>query len=114
MVYKGSNNLEFSKKMENDSPTENTECEAETVETPTIESKEREYIERLARLQAEFENFRRRAEKEKVENSLHANSNLIFQLLNILDHFELSMKHNKDEGVVLIYEELSNILKNHG
>ena len=83
-------------------------------ETPVVENKEAELLERLARLQAEFENFRKRTEKEKLESSINANANLISQLLKVLDHFELSLKHNNDRGVMLIYDELNKILEKHG
>ena len=73
-----------------------------------------EYIERLQRLQAEFENFQKRTDKEKKENSSNANANLISQLIKVLDNFELSLKHNKDEGIKLIYDELMEILEKQG
>lgn len=90
---------------------ENTE---EKIVEPVVENKEKEYLERLQRLQAEFENFRRRTEKEKQEKSMVSNSNLIFHLLTVLDNFELSLKHNDDKGVRLIYEQLSKILEKQG
>lgn len=83
-------------------------------EKAPIESRELEYLERLQRLQAEFENFRKRTEKEKTENLANANSNLILQLLKVLDNFELSLKHTNDAGITLIYQELSKILEKNG
>lgn len=83
-------------------------------ETLLQESKEKEHIEKLQRLQAEFENFRKRAEKERQDNMINANSNLVFQLLKVLDNFELALKHNNDKGVILIYEELNKILEKQG
>ncbi len=91
----------------------------EEQETPKKENnepsdKEKELIEKLQRLQAEFQNFQRRTEKEKIENHANANANLISELLTILDNFELSLKHNKDKGVILIFDELTKILENQG
>lgn len=83
-------------------------------ETPIERNIEKEQLERLQRLQAEFENFRKRTEKEKMENSINANSNLISQLLKVLDNFDLALKHNKDRGVALIYDELKKILEKQG
>jgi molecular chaperone GrpE len=77
-------------------------------------NKEKELTERLQRLQAEFENFRKRTEKEKVENKANANADLISELIPILDNFELSLKHNKDKGIILIYDELIRILEKQG
>ncbi len=87
---------------------------AKLEEAPAVENKEGEYLEKLQRLQAEFENFRKRTEKEKLESLTNANANLISQLLRVLDDFELSLKHNKDKGVMLIYDELNKILIKQG
>lgn len=75
---------------------------------------EKEYFEKLARLQAEFENFRRRTELEKRETSANSNANLIFQLLEVLDNFELSLKHSADPGIKLVYSQLLKILERQG
>jgi molecular chaperone GrpE len=85
----------------------------EKVETPT-ENKEKELTERLQRLQAEFENFRKRTGREKADIIANANADLISQLIPILDNFELSLKHDKDKGIILIYDELTKILEKQG
>ena len=85
-----------------------------TPDVPVVENKEAEYLDKIARLQAEFDNFRKRTEKEKKEMLVNANANLISELLPALDHFELSLKHNKDKGVALIYDELVKILEKQG
>lgn len=85
------------------------------VETPQeIINKEAEFLDKLARKQAEFDNFRKRTEKEKQEIILNANANLISEMLPVLDHFELALEHNKDKGVQIIYDELKEILKSCG
>ncbi|MDO8556424.1 MAG: nucleotide exchange factor GrpE [Nanoarchaeota archaeon] len=71
-------------------------------------------LEKLQRLQAEFDNYRKRLEKEKQELVISANASLMYQLLSVLDHFELSLKHNNDEGIMLIYQELQKILEKKG
>jgi len=78
------------------------------------ENKEQEYLERLQRLQAEFENFEKRTSKKMQEDLDNANARLISELLPIVDNFEASLKHNKDEGIALIYEELKDVLKKQG
>jgi len=83
-------------------------------ETPEEESKEEIYLKQLQRLQAEFENFRRRTEKEKIQILANANESLISELLPILDNFELSLKHNEDKGVLIIYDELCKTLEKQG
>jgi molecular chaperone GrpE len=87
----------------------------ENPENPEPEkTKEQELTEKLQRLQAEFENFRKRTEKEKQDIKLNANAALITDLLKILDNFELSLKHNEDKGVQMIYDELNEILEKQG
>lgn len=81
---------------------------------PAEKVSEAEYIEKLQRLQAEFENYRRRNENEQRENSIKANSILITQLLEVLDNFELSLKHNSDPGIKLIYLQFYKILEKQG
>jgi molecular chaperone GrpE len=55
--------------------------------------KERDQLkDRLARLQAEFENARKRAEKEKVDFRDFALGSVVEQFLPVLDNFELALK----------------------
>lgn len=77
-------------------------------------SKEAELTDKLLRLQAEFENYRKRMEKDRIENAMNANSILISQLLDVVDHFELALKHNHDKGVQMIHDELLGILERQG
>lgn len=80
----------------------------------TEKSKESEYLETLQRLQAEFDNYQKRTEKEKIEIIKNAEESLITELLGIIDNFELSLKYSKDEGVKMIYSELYSILEKRG
>ena len=72
------------------------------------------YIEQIQRLQAEFDNFRKRVDREKQEIYKNANEELVFKLLAILDNFELALKHIDDKGVKMIYSELYSILEKEG
>ena len=73
-----------------------------------------DYLKDLQRLQAEFENFMKRSELEKQEIIKYSNEKLIFKLLNVIDSFQLALKHNNDEGVKLIYSELMTLLESEG
>lgn len=77
-------------------------------------SKEQEYLNALQRLQAEFDNYRKRTDKERVEIIKNAEESLVAELLGVLDNFELSLKYTKDDGVKMIYSELYSILEKHG
>jgi len=69
------------------------------------------------RLFAEFENFRKRTAKEKLELFSTANKDIMTLLLPIIDNFERSIKANnysKEDGPVLIYNQLKSELNKKG
>jgi len=88
----------------------------ETTETTASPAKcvcGQELKEVLQRLQAEFENFKKRTEKEKSAFIQFANKQFIMELLPVLDNFERAMQSTNDEGIKLIYNQLLEILKKH-
>lgn len=54
--------------------------------------------DRLLRLQADFENFRKRIDREKKDWIAYANEKLILELLPVLDHFELGLADSAKNG----------------
>ncbi len=78
--------------------------------------------DRYLRLYSEFDNYRKRTNKEKLELIKSASEDLIISLLPVLDDFERALKafedHNADPeliaGVELIYNKFFNILKQKG
>lgn len=74
--------------------------------------------DKYLRLYSEFENFRRRTSKEKLELIGTASRELMESLLPVLDDFERSLTQEKEEGdsegVRLIYNKLINILTAKG
>ena len=73
------------------------------------------------RLQAEFDNFRKRTAKEKLDLTATASENVIKDILPVLDDFERAlqnMEKNGNEadmkGVTLIYNKLKDTLKKKG
>ncbi len=76
-----------------------------------------ERLNHLKYLQADFDNYRKRFEKEKEQIIKLSNEDLISELIVVLDDFDNSMKiiENKDkEGIMLIYKKLSKILHDNG
>jgi len=77
-----------------------------------------ERLERLRYLQAEFDNYRKWQEKEKVAIIALANENLIKDLLVVFDDLERalpSLKHEKNKvGVEMIYKNFAKILCTYG
>ncbi len=80
----------------------------------SVEEKKNDYLKDLQRVQAEFENFVKRSEIEKQDIHKYATEKLVFKLLGVLDSFELALKHNKNEGIKLIYSEFFSLLESEG
>jgi molecular chaperone GrpE len=75
--------------------------------------------DRLLRRQAEFDNFRRRAERERADVLAYANTESVRALLPILDDFERALKVEAVDkeyarGMELIYNRVSDSLKKLG
>jgi len=69
------------------------------------------YLDQLQRLQAEFENYQKRVEKEKIEKAKYASTTLLKKLLTLTDMFEQALKslQGEDEhtkGVKMIHQAL--------
>ena len=84
-------------------------------------SKFAELNDKHLRLQAEFDNFRKRTAKEKLDLTVTASENVIKDILPVLDDFERAlqnMEKNGNEsdiqGVTLIYNKLKDSLKKKG
>jgi molecular chaperone GrpE len=78
--------------------------------------------DRLLRLQADFDNFRKRTARDRVETRLSANEEFFRELLPVLDHFELGLKtaveHNTDkavqDGFKMVYDQFAGLLRKFG
>jgi molecular chaperone GrpE len=73
-------------------------------------------VDRLARLQAEFENARKRSERERQEFRDYAAGSVVEQFLPVLDNFELALKSTGSEdqlrsGVELIVKQMEEVLR---
>jgi len=81
-----------------------------------------EYFDKLLRLQADFENFKKRLEREKVDFIRYANEGLIIRLLNILDDFERAIESAKNsndsktlfQGIEMIRRHFQEALEERG
>jgi molecular chaperone GrpE len=82
-----------------------------------LRSERNELFDRLARLQAEFDNYRKRAAKENAEYRDYAVSDAARSLLPVIDSFTLALKNTaaKPEdlrkGVELIFKQLQDVLQ---
>ncbi len=101
-----------------------SELEADLARLSQLESERDEYLDTLRRVQAEFENYRKRVIKEQTALVDRATSGLVEQLLPVLDSFELALKNvdtasSEDiesvrKGVELVYAELLGVLEKAG
>lgn len=91
-------------------------------EMKDLQDKLAEANDRYLRLAAEFDNYRRRSAKERMDLISLANENLVKDMLPIVDDFEraiAAMKESDDaasakEGVELIYNKVTAFLKKNG
>ena len=88
---------------------------------PTTEELLAEEKDRYIRLYAEFENYKKRTLKEKMEFAQYANTEMMISMLAVLDDFERAIKEiakNGNEadlkGIELIYQKFKNKLVEKG
>lgn len=87
-----------------------------------LEQELAEQKDKYLRMYSEFENFRRRTAKEKLDMIKTANESMATALLPVLDDFERALKslengdnENKgQEGILLIYSKLKKVLEQKG
>ena len=98
--------------------------DAPSPETPDIEALKRERDEnydRFVRKTAEFDNYRKRVERERREQSDRAVVNLLQDLLGVVDDFDLALTVDAGEstdsyrkGVEMIHAKLHDFLRKQG
>lgn len=109
----------------------NEPAQADTIEPSTdkvvveenhFEVKLAEMQDKYLRLSAEFDNYRKRTLREKIEMSKYAGENILTRVLPFMDDFERALKHLDSttdckamkEGIDLIYAKFSDFLKQNG
>ena len=116
------------KEEQNISQEENTHVENQNTENTENLTEELSLEEQLAqqkdqyiRLYAEFENYKRRTQKEKLDFAQYANRNMMTSMLTILDDFERALKEISKsgdsenlKGIELIYNKFKNTLIEKG
>lgn len=79
-----------------------------------LEARQAELLDRLARLQADFENFRRRMREEGKASEARGKEIVARALLPALDSLDLALEHGGDEGVRLVARQLADALASVG
>lgn len=82
------------------------------------EKKAKEYYSYLQRVQADFENLKKRVEREREEFVRYANEDLIVKLLEVLDNLERAIQIESEnvsrEGIEKIYKHMLSVLESSG
>lgn len=106
---------------EDNLPAETVEGQlaAVTADRDRLAAEKSELYQRMLRAQADFENARRRAERDRSDFLQFAAMDLVRQILPVLDDFERALKvetsdRNYAKGVELIYQRLAEALKKMG
>jgi len=105
-----------------DEQAEQTQVEESGADVVAALAAERdEAVDRWKRTAADFDNFRKRALREREEYVTFANERLVAELLPILDDLERALQaaaeHEEarlEEGVELVHRELAALLARHG
>jgi len=103
---------------ENDEEINQITYEELQKENETLLSKVEQLNDRMLRIQAEFENYKRRTEKERIAERKYKSQDLANELLPVLDNFERALQtetvdENKGfvEGIEMVYNQLISALK---
>lgn len=79
-----------------------------------LEQRLKELTLLLKRVQADFENYKKRVEREKIEAARYACTSFITKLLPVVDSFEQAINTCSDEGIKMIYSQLMDVLCKEG
>ena len=123
---------------EEQTPEAEEAADAETVEEATAEEKteaggeepaeeaqpeadpeEEAWSAKYVRLMADFQNYKKRVEKEKSDIYAYANEKLVTELLTVIDNFDRALAHESAdesfvEGMRMIFKQLSGVLEKAG
>lgn len=113
-------------------PNVNGTPSAETAEAPTLEAlqqeleatkaKAAENLDGWQRTQAEFQNYKRRVERDRIDFQNNVTGKIIARYLDVQDDFDRAMKHQPTEGdlglwsqgIGSIYRKFQNVLEAEG
>jgi molecular chaperone GrpE len=104
------------------SDVESTSYDKGVTEVKDGEEKLAEMQDKYMRLSAEFDNYRKRTLREKMDLSKYAGENLLLGILPLMDDFERALKHLDTtadcvalkDGIEIIYGKFSDFLKQNG
>lgn len=101
---------------------EQNKADKVVTEVRAVEEKLAEMQDRYIRLSAEFDNYRKRTLREKMELSKYASEELLKKIIPLMDDFDRALVHMETatdcaamkNGIDLIYNKFSEFLKQNG
>ncbi len=104
--------------LESEIQEKNEEIQEKDEKIENISEKMEDYHSQLLRLQADFENFKKRSEKDIKHYIKYANEELILKIIDVYEDLERALKaeknHDLNEGVGMIHKKLKQILEGEG
>jgi molecular chaperone GrpE len=115
-------NIEGQKGAESNTVNEEVNTETEVKVEPTAEERYAEVNDKYVRIHAEFDNYRKRTNKEKVDIIGSANAGILKEMLPVMDDFDRAILNNLTsedlegvkEGFNLIYNKFKAVLESKG
>ena len=105
--------------LKDDGKEDEAEEENEAPKTPETKGAEEDTDTKYLRLMADFQNYKKRVEKEKSDLYSYANEKLITEMLDVLDNFERALEQDAGgdsfkEGMEMIFKQLGGVLEKSG
>lgn len=91
-------------------------------EVEILKEKNADLLKTVQMLQAEFENYQKRVDRDRQAHSAMSNKSLILNILPVIDNFEMALKSEEHKtanddfikGIELIYAQMLDVLKKEG
>ncbi|WP_373892857.1 nucleotide exchange factor GrpE [Virgibacillus natechei] len=106
---------------ETEAGTSEETSDSKQKEMEALKQEKDELHDRLLRLQAEFDNYKKRSQKEKEVGRKYKSQDLVNELLPALDNFERALQVEATdetsgliEGITMVYQQLKDALKSQG
>lgn len=99
----------------------NEEIKALEAKLSDVDNEKNDLYDRLLRVQAEYDNFKRRTQKERAADLKYKAEDLVNELLPVLDNFERALQvevtdetKSLIDGITMVYNQLVNALESQG
>jgi len=88
--------------------------EGDVAELTKLAAERDEYLDTLRRLQADFDNYRKRTLKQQTETLERAAESLVMKLLEVLDTIDLARSHGEGDAIEPVAAKFTEVLEKEG